>query len=304
LLLYEPFDYPNIGGLVTDNTPANWTIFGAGGPNDLTVVSGSLSASGLATPVGNSVEGGGAGPGVRRLFSTSVTGGRLYFSALFRINDIGTNWNGASSQVGALTATDNISFRCAVMVRAATGGYNIGVQKGGMGATATFGAGVYQEDETIFLVGKYDFTVSPNPVSLWINPDPSTFGAAAEPAAGFLSASTGTDGLTIDRFNMRQNTATSVPAAMQWDELRIGGRWSDVTPPPPPVPTDVTSPGDGTFRFRYSNGSGRSYSVHATTNLNDWLSVGAGTLIAPGVYQFIDPAAFSYPRRFYQLRSP
>src|SRR5205814_1599717 len=100
--------------------------------------------------------------------------------------------------------------------------YVIGVQKGGTGATATYGATEYHAGDTIFLVGKYDFTVSPNVVSLWVNPSPSSFGAALEPASGSVSASNGTDGFGIDRFNMRQNTAASVPAAMQWDELRIG----------------------------------------------------------------------------------
>jgi hypothetical protein len=53
------------------------------------------------------------------------------------------------------------------------------------------------------------------PVSLWIDPDASTFGAASDPT-GSISTTTGTDGLDIDRFNMLQNTAASVPAMMQW----------------------------------------------------------------------------------------
>src|SRR5262249_29775196 len=73
--------------------------------------------------------------------------------------------------------------------------------------------------------------VTPNAVTLWINPSASTFGAASEPATGQLSANTGVDGFAIDRFNMRQNTATTVPANMQWDELRVGGSWASVTPP-------------------------------------------------------------------------
>jgi hypothetical protein len=54
LLLYEPFDYANVGGLVTANTPSNWATNGAGGPDDMAVVAGSLSFPGLAAPVGNS----------------------------------------------------------------------------------------------------------------------------------------------------------------------------------------------------------------------------------------------------------
>ena len=39
LTLYEPFNYPNLGGPVSSNTPANWT-YGGNPPNDLNVVSG------------------------------------------------------------------------------------------------------------------------------------------------------------------------------------------------------------------------------------------------------------------------
>ena len=303
LLLYEPFDYPNIGGPVSDNTPANWS-FGGIGANDLNVISGNLSSSGLTASIGSSVTNGGAGLGVRRLFGSSVNSGVLYFSALFRINDIGTTWNGAASQVGALTATDNTSFRLAVMVRAAPSGYVIGVQKGGTGVTAIFDPTERQTGDTVFLIGKYDFTASPNSVSLWINPSTSTFGSVSEPTTGSLSANTGTDGFAIDRFNMRQNTATSVPAAMQWDELRIGSTWTDVTPPPRPLLSDLRKLANGAFQFAYTNSSARSYSVYASTNLIDWAPLGAATLVAPGLYQFTDPAATNFPQRFYQLRSP
>jgi hypothetical protein len=158
----------------------------------------------------------------------------IYFSGLFRIGSAGFGvWNGAASQVGALTAPDNTSFRLQVLVQSNTPStYVFGVQKGGTGSTVTFDTTPHMEGETIFLVGKYDFSSSPNPVSLWIDPDASTFGAAAEPT-GFLSATTGTDGFSIDRFNMRQNTAASVPRAMQWDELRFGTTWADVTPAVP-----------------------------------------------------------------------
>jgi len=81
----------------------------------------------------------------------------------------------------------------------------------------------------VLLVGKYDFTPSPNSVSLWINPSVASLARAAPRQALFCH--TGTDGFTIDRFNIRQNTAASVPAAMQWDELRVGNSWASITPP-------------------------------------------------------------------------
>ena len=76
--LCEPFNYTNIGGPVSSNTPENWTFNGSGA-NDLNVASGNLAYSGLAASVGNSVTNGGVGLGVRRLFGTNVNSGALFF---------------------------------------------------------------------------------------------------------------------------------------------------------------------------------------------------------------------------------
>lgn len=306
LFLYEPFDYTNVSGPVSSNTPSNWT-YGGSNPNDLSVVSGSLNFPGLATSTGNSVTNGGSGLGVRRLFGTNLNSGKIYFSALFRINNLGFgSWNGAASTLGALTANDNTSFRLAVQVKSnSPAGYVIGVRKSGAGANTTFSPTEHAVGETILLVGRYDFTVSPNTVALWVSPDASTFGAVTEPG-GFISANSGTDGFTIDRFNMRQNTTSSVPAAMQWDELRFGFAWADVTPPTAPVAitlTDVQKTSSGAFRFGYA-GTAPGGEIYASTNLTDWVAIGAATVISPGLYQFTDTSATNHPHRFYQLRSP
>jgi hypothetical protein len=306
LVLYEPFDYANVEAAVSLNTPANWASNGSGA-NDLNVTGGNLSYTGLAASVGNSVTNGGAGLGVRRLFGSTVNTGAVYFSALLRINDLGFGaWLGTATQVGALTAVDNISFRLQVMVQSnSPSGYRIGVQKGGAGATTTFAAGEFHTGDTILLVGKYDYTNSPNIASLWINPDASTFGGQ-EPN-GAIVATTGPDGFTIDRFNMRQNTAASVPAAMQWDELRAGLTWASVTPSSVPTPTlltNVTRLPNGAFQFEYTANAGFSGTVYASTNLAQWISIGPATPISTGLYQFTDLAATNHPRRFYQLRFP
>ncbi|MGZ4965335.1 MAG: hypothetical protein ACXWC8_22495, partial [Limisphaerales bacterium] len=230
LLLYEPFDYTNVAGLVTANTTNNW-VTGGSGANDTRVAQGSLSWPGLAAPLGNSVTNGGAGLAVRRLLPTGISSGVMYFSALFRINEFSTNWNQTGTQVGALTAADNLSFRLQVMVKGnSASGYVFGVQKGGSGAIVTYDTTTHYVGDTIFLAGKYDFTTTPNTVTLWINPDSSTFGSISPDSSHYVVSSAGPDNLVIDRFNMRQNTAATLPANMQWDELRIGLSWADVTP--------------------------------------------------------------------------
>ncbi len=306
---YEPFNYTNVGASVSSNTPANWS-YGTGTlANDLNVATGNLTYPGLQASLGNSVTNGGSGLGVRRLFGTNLSSGTIYFSALFKIGNLGYGsggWNGLSSQVGALTASDNASFRLAVLVKSnSASGYVFGLQKGGSGVTSVFDTTEYHTNDTVLLVGKYDFTTSPNTVSLWINPSASTFGET--PPSGYLTANTGSDGFVIDRFNFRQNTATSVPALMQWDELRLGASWLDVTALQLPVVTTlsgVTRLNNGAFQFQYSATNVQGGSIYTSTNLIQWAPIGSATQVSPGVYQFIDNGATNRPQRFYQLRSP
>ena len=124
----------------------------------------------------------------------------------------------AAALAPLIRAVPLASFKLGVMVKSnSPSGYVIGVQKSGTGATTTFAATEYHAGDTVLLAGKYDFTVSPNAVSLWLNPNSSTFAAASAPTNGFVSVNTGTDAIVIDRFNIRQNVASgpsSVPAAM------------------------------------------------------------------------------------------
>jgi len=225
LLLYEPFDYSNVGGPVTDNTPGNWVTNNTGA-NDSLVTANSLVYPGLENSIGNSMTNGGAGIRVRRVIGTSVSTGQLYFSVLFRINRSGS-WNGAAAETCSLQAAD-LSQRLTVFVKSnSPSGFVFGVQK--TASTIIYDTVERHDEETILLVGKYDFTTSPNAVSLWINPEPSSF-AASEPA-GAISTDTGTpDGAAIELFKMFQNSSSSLPNNMHYDELRFGTTWASVTP--------------------------------------------------------------------------
>ena len=255
---------------------------------------------------------GAVGLGVRRLFGPGISGGALYFSALFKISDLGYGaWNGNASQVGALTMSDNTSFRLQVMVRSnSPSGYVLGMQKGGTGATSLFDTTERHAGETVLLVGKYDFTTAPHTATLWINPAVSNLSFGIPPTNG-VSVSSGTDpvSIVIDRFNIRQNVASgasSVPAAIQWDELRLGSQWADVATPA--VVTAQLSPSvystNGTFQFFYTNNSSVNGSIYTSTNLIDWTISGAAEQVAPGVYRFTEGMAENVASRFYQLRFP
>lgn len=64
----------------------------------------------------------------------------------------------------------------------------------------------------------------------------------------------------------------------------------------------------GTFSFSFTDASVADFTVLATTNialpLGQWTILGAALQYSPGQYQFTDPAATNYPRRFYQATSP
>ncbi len=301
LFLYEPFNYTNIGGPVSSNSPANWA-YGGSGANDLSVVAGSLNYPGLMPAIGNSVTNGGIGLGVRRLFGTNVSSGAIYFSALFRINDLGYGtWNGAASQAGAFADTNASSnFRLAVMVKSnSPTGFAVGVQKGGTGATATFATTEFRAGDTLFLVGKYDFAVAPNAVTLWVNPSATSFASAAAPTNGFVTANTGTDGFVIDRFNIRQNTATSVPAGMQWDELRVGPTWASVTPRRWVRFSAIEWLPAEQIRMRGFSDAG-TLTLEASTNLAQWSAV-TNLANEAGDFEFTQSAS-NQARQFFRAR--
>jgi hypothetical protein len=66
--------------------------------------------------------------------------------------------------------------------------------------------------------------------------------------------------------------------------------------------------GNSAFQFSFTNIPNADFTVLASTNvvtpLSQWIPLGVPTQSAPGQYQFIDPSAINYPKRFYELVSP
>jgi hypothetical protein len=65
----------------------------------------------------------------------------------------------------------------------------------------------------------------------------------------------------------------------------------------------------GRFQFQFAGAANATYTVLCSTNLalapSNWTPVGTVTNIAPGQYQFTDPASnTNQPPRFYLLRQP
>jgi hypothetical protein len=65
---------------------------------------------------------------------------------------------------------------------------------------------------------------------------------------------------------------------------------------------------NGAIRMSLTNVPGASLTLLAATNmslpLSDWVVLGSVPEIAPGQFQFVDPAPASLPTRFYRLRCP
>jgi len=81
------------------------------------------------------------------------------------------------------------------------------------------------------------------------------------------------------------------------------------TPDAPRTITGCSLTAARQFQFRFTGAVGSTYTVLCSTNLAlplaNWAPVGAVTNIAPGQYQFTDPASSTnQPQRFYRLRWP
>lgn len=230
--IYEPFDYP-AGQLLTTAT-TNWYLNGTG--DDTYVVPGSLSVSGLAPALGNSITNGGAGAAVRIALPSAITSGSLYYSFALRVDDVGAAFTSITSFIASFI--DGASTYGARLMprRVDDDTYNLGVTK--VSASAVVWApDNFVDGQTLFIVGRYTFnsgSTTDDAVDLWINPSPGTFGAGSPPAPTLTAALTGTDLTSIAQFTFRQNTAGNTPAAMTFDELRIGFSWAEVTPVPEP----------------------------------------------------------------------
>jgi hypothetical protein len=265
-----------IPGLYKPNTTRSLTVGGTGhtmrvslntsvGPPNQTAV----NALDLPDPL--------AGTDVT--LQASDTGGTGYYSIALRVNDItglnsaGGTLLGFNNTINAQTGNPTTCGACLSIRPKAGGGpgeFELGiVDQATSGFTsATWSPNTYTTGDTIFVVGKYQ-TVGPlfpggaapatndDIAMLWINPDPSTFGAGNfEPAGAIFNNSANNDiptnaatnNHTLQSFILRQTGAATnnqVPVEVIYDELRVGSNWGDVTPIPEPASLAIAVIGVG-----------------------------------------------------------
>jgi hypothetical protein len=221
----------------TNSAGQYWTQAGPSGPEP-TIASGNLNTAGLVAASGNSVSFGGNGISARFNLGTNMNSGTVYYSFLFKITDTngmntgGVFWAGLNNSAGTQSNTPT-SVGARVVTRVATGGYNIGLDKSsGLAGSFVFVPTVFTQQEVVFIVASYQFNpaaTNDDVAQLWVNPDPSTFGAATPPPAP-LTNSAGTDISQVASFVFFDRNANE-PAGIVADELRVGRSWASVTPP-------------------------------------------------------------------------
>jgi hypothetical protein len=109
---------------------------------------------------------------------------------------------------------------------------------------------------------------------LWVNSNPSTFGAAnaPTPSVGDIGAG-GVDFAPIVGFAFRTSGGPSLSYA---DEMRVGLAWADVTPPAVETPTlAIAFNGNGSVTLSWPTVA-TGFNLESATNLNSpigWASV-------------------------------
>ncbi len=274
LLFYDGFDYTSGERLAplndTTATPnpgqynvaynENWRYAGAGGaPNNAP----GIASTGLTSPdssllpaVGNSVlfDPTQLGSARIRISPTALNSGTVYWSGLLQLTSIGTLTTGVNGMLlggfnnsvgpGTLPTTVGAVLRIRQDSTDPTA-YHIGTGMNSGTATGTSpnvqfdNATPYHVNDTVFVVAAYEFVAGANNdvARMWINPNVSTFGDALPPSATLTSSPGGTVAdsfASLVSFNLRNVNTVGAPT-VQFDELRVGTTWADVTMVPEPT---------------------------------------------------------------------
>ena len=226
LLLNEPFDYPV--ATVLDDAATPWLADASLG-DYIQVVANNLTVPGLAPASGRSVQYGGGGRSSSHAFGTQ-TSGTLYYSLALRLDN--TNFTDQDFAVAL-----NASY-ATLWLRPATNAFQVGLHFSsgtGGGHDPLYAPNLFQAGQTIFLVAAYQFVAgnTNDVVSLWVNPSPTSFGAATAPSPTLTETNYSggiADRTSLGTLNLQQGHGPSF-AELVVDAVRVGTSWTDVTPP-------------------------------------------------------------------------
>ena len=228
--IVETFNYTADTDLIA--TP-NWNDHSKSStPNNIQVKTGAITnyytAAQYPDPTGNmlSLVAGGSDPAIK--FNETSTG-TVYASFLFQITNMDNFKTNTNGDYFAILAQPNGSFKVRLWIKDNTAEgktFQVGISNGSTGIfdrgfTANIG-------EPVFVVMAYDFDAER--IILWINPDATTFETATPPGSNAGSVIVGSNVATsLSKFILRQDKTSDTPS-IDFDELRIGTTWAQVTP--------------------------------------------------------------------------
>ena len=280
--IFEPFNYSSAQTLTGKSLGSgpSWDKNGSG--DETQIAPGNLSVTGLVGPSGNCITNGGSGSGARLILNTNFSttnfaNNTLFYSFAMRVDTLGASF--ASGFIAAFVNNTASSYGARLACKTNNGTYLIGVARSGTGYV--YDSTPHSEGETVFIVGSYTFNPNANDdvVKLWINPSSSTFGAASAPAASVFDTASGSDLPAIDQFTFRQTSSSGTPAALTFDELRLGTTWPSVTPfgssePAAPPTLAIVNNGNGTANVTWPSAY-TTFGLQSNTSLSstNWASV-------------------------------
>jgi autotransporter-associated beta strand protein len=253
----------------------------------------------------------------------AFTSGTVYSSFSLQLTDMSALASGTSAYIlsgfGTSTATQTGGIGTVgsrIMLRKDASDtdstkYNIGIRPNsdtatiqwvGGNTTPTIFTGGATPD-TVLVVSSYTFGpgAGDDVQNLWVNPDPSTFGAGTAPAA--QASVSGNDISQVLSYQFRAR-GTNPPAGVRYDELRADTTWAQVTPLAGSAVNASGNWGDsgtwnaggvpeGATKFAYFNGGGGAVSVEGnhTVGTLTFRSPNSYTVAAGGGTLTLDPGS-------------
>jgi hypothetical protein len=210
------------------------------------------SSNQLPDPTGNFVrlDGRGSDPFIGFEGKTS---GTVYASFLFHVtnmDDFKANPNGGYF---AILAESGGSFKSRLWIKDPTADglkegltFQLGISTSGTASNVAYVRGFTANlAEPVFVVMAFD--LSTQVTSLWINPDATSLGSTTIPSKNAsLTAVGNEEASSIGRFVLRQDSDSETPT-IDFDELRIGTSWKDVTSNPTADVKNVSINGFATY---------------------------------------------------------
>jgi hypothetical protein len=265
-VVYEPFNYPaglplqNLGGWVTNTASVAAQVQGC------FIAAGNLGVPGLAAPIGNHYLW--ASNVTARLPFGTQTNGPLYFSFALRATNLSGNISTEDAMAGLAYFSGTTLYPKIDCVWSDSNHYKIGMAKGTGTSFLTVNPTVFTSTDVVYVVCCFVMTngnTGSDIAELWVNPDPSTFGAVTPPIPNCVTNTGGgsaPDPATgVDRFSWR---GSSISIQHEVDELRIGFTWASVTPPPA-VYLNASQSGNNVVVSWPTNAAG--YTLVSETNL-------------------------------------